>query len=293
MGEPDHRAGVVALLGLPNAGKSTLLNRLLGEDLAIVTRKPQTTRSRILGVLTRPGAQLLLYDTPGLQRGSDALSGSMREAVDAVARDCDVALVLLDPARGWRPAHGDLLERVSAGGGQPLLVGTHVDVPEAAAAPWPPEPAGGIPAFRVSGRTGTGVEALLDAVVARLPAAPPFYAEDALTDRPLRFMVAERVREAAYQELSQELPYAVAVEVRAFDGSRKDRVHIEADLIVERATQKRIAIGAGGRMVKAIGTRARRAIEPLVGRPVHLALFVKVEPHWARHARRVRALGYE
>ena len=288
-----HRAGVVALLGLPNAGKSSLLNRLVGHKLAIVTPRPQTTRGRLLGILTLPGAQILFVDTPGLHTGARPLHAAMHEAAREAADDCDVALLVVDPQQGLGDGVAQTLARLATRRAPVLLVGSKSDLPAAAAAPWPPavDPA---PAavLRVSAQTGHGIAALIAAIVERLPEAPPYYPEDELTDRPLRFLAAELVREAAFGALHEELPYAVAVEVTAFDESRPDLVRIDADLLVERESQKRIAVGAGGEMVKRIGTRARIEIERLCGCRVHLALRVKVEPHWSRRRERIDALGY-
>lgn len=293
MQSPPHRSGVVALLGLPNTGKSTLLNRLLGEKIAIVTHKPQTTRSRILGVLTRPDAQVLLVDTPGLYEGRRPLEQQMRETVLEAAADCDVALLLVDPARPWDALHDEWLARLVARGKPVFVVGTRIDRAAAAAAPWPPPAAAAATATpRVSARTGEGVEALLEALIALLPEGPAYYDADTLTDRPLRFLAAELVREAAFQELSQELPYALAVEVTRFDESDPELVRIGANLLVERDSQKRIVVGSGGRVIKAIGTHARRAIEAQLGCRVFLELWVKVDPTWAKRPKRLQALGY-
>jgi GTP-binding protein Era len=291
MSEPAHRAGVVALLGRPNAGKSTLLNRLLGEKLAIVSRKPQTTRSRIAGILSLPHAQLVLLDTPGLHAGNQPLNAAMNEMVAEAARDCDVALVLVDLTRGWEPAHEGLWQELGQRRKPRLLVGTQRD--RAPRAVWPP-PAleGAAAAYGVSARTGEGLDALREAIVVRLPESPPLYPEDEISDRPLRFLVAERVREAAFEALSQELPYALAVEVVEYDEGRPDLVRIRADLIVERDSQKRIAVGSGGAVIKQIGTRARREIESWLDTRVHLELWVKVEPRWARKPKRLKMLGY-
>ena len=282
----------MALLGRPNAGKSTLLNRLLGEKLAIVTPKPQTTRSRILGILTRGDAQLLLLDTPGFHESPKALNRALNEVVEEALEDCDVAVLIVDPAAGWDEAHADLRARLEKRGVPWILVGTRADLPAAGAVAWPPEGAGDAPAFRVSGRTGEGVEALLDAVVARLPESPHFCPDDELTDRPLRFLAAELVREVAFEELAQEVPYSLAVEVEEFDESRPDGVRIRANLIVERSSQKPILLGRGGARIKTIGSEARRRIGTLLGRTVHLALWVKVEPRWSRRPKRLKSLGY-
>ncbi len=169
------------------------------------------------------------------------------------------------------------------------MVATKSDLPDGAPASWPAESP---PAHRVSARTGEGIEALLRDVEARLPASPPLYPEDDLSDRPLRFLVGERVRAAVFEELEQELPYAIAVEVVEYDEKRPDLVRIRADLIVERPSQKRIAVGSGGQAIKRIGVRARRDIEKFLDRRVHLALWVKVERNWTKRPKRLKSLGY-
>jgi GTP-binding protein Era len=280
----EHRAGVVALLGRPNAGKSTLLNRLLGQKLSIVTAKPQTTRSRILGISNPPGAQILWLDTPGLHEGGGKPLNRVLNAIAlAAAEDCDLALLLVDPARGLDPELASYRERLVERGTPVLVVATKADL----------QPAGMPADLRVSAQTGEGIDALLAAVVERLPVAPPYYHDpEQLTDRPLRWLAAECVREAVFEELEQELPYATAVEVESFDESRPERVHIRAQLLVERASQKRIVVGARGEQVKRIGIRARAALEALLESPVHLELWVKVEPDWPKRKRRLDALGY-
>ena len=293
MDEPTHRCGVVALLGRPNAGKSTLLNRLLGEKIAAVTHKPQTTRSQLLGVLTRPHAQLLLLDTPGLHEGARPLDVAMREAAVRAADGCDVAVLLVEPTRGFEPLHAEWLARLAAKRVPVLLVATQTDRPEAASVPWPPPQAtGASDALRISAQTGEGIEALLAAIEARLPVGPPHFPPDQLTDRPLRFLAAELVREAAFLELGQELPYRLAVEVLDYDESDPALTRIRASLLVERESQKPIAIGRGGEKIRTIGTRARREIERLVGHQVHLDLRVKVDPTWAKRPNRLKTLGY-
>lgn len=285
-----HRTGVLALLGPPNAGKSTLLNRFLGEKLAIVSAKPQTTRSDILGILTLPRAQILIHDTPGRHTSTRALNRALNDVVDAAAADCDLALILVDLTRGWAPAQAELCARLREHGTPSLIVGTKLDRPGARRAPWPPTPAA--VAWRVSAVTGEGVAELLAEVVGRMPIGPPLYPDDELTDRPLRFLAAELVREAAFEELSQELPYALAVEVVEFREDRPDLVRIRANLLLERDSQKPIVVGAGGAMIKRIGTRARVEIEKLVASKVHLELWVKLEPKWARRPKRLKSLGY-
>ena len=288
-----HRTGVIAILGPPNAGKSTLLNALLGEKLAIVTAKPQTTRSDILGILTLEGAQILIHDTPGRHASSRALNRALNDLVDEAAADCDLALVLVDLTRGWEPDHAELCAALAGRDSPFLIVGTKLDLPRAGRAPWPPDPdPGAAAALRVSAAAGEGMAELLEEIVRRIPEGPPLYPGDEITDRSLRFLAAELVREAAFEELSQELPYALAVEVLEFDESRPDLVRIRADLLLERASQKQIVVGAGGAVIKRIGIRARRQIERLVGSKVHLALWVKIEPKWSRRPKRLKTLGY-
>ena len=285
-----HRAGVVAILGRPNAGKSSLLNAILGEKLAIVCSKPQTTRSRILGIKNRPGAQLLFFDTPGLHDNARTFNAILNRQAHEAGNDCDVALLLFDLLVGFGEDHTALLARLRERGTPVIAVGTKVDRAGAREAVFPPS--GAELACRISSHSGEGIEALLDAISERLPESPPLYPEDDVSDRSLRFLAAELVREAATDALEQELPYALAVEIEEFDESRADLVRIRANLIVERASQKKIVIGEGGRQIRQIGIRARREIEKLVEAQVHLELWVKVEPRWTKRPARIKALGY-
>lgn len=290
MSATPHRAGVAALLGPPNVGKSSLLNRLVGERLAIVSAKPQTTRSRILGIVSRPEAQIVLVDTPGLHGARRPLNRALNAAAEEAAQDCDVALLLVDTTRGLEPAHTALWARARARGIPLLGVGTRSDL--GTSRDWPPELATEGPWLRVSARTGEGLDGLAERIARLLPEGPALYDPDQLTDRPLRFLAAELVREAVFEELEQELPYSVAVEIEAFDESRPERTEIRARLLVERDSQKRIVVGSGGAQIKRIGVRARAQIEALLGRRVHLGLWVGVEPGWPKSRRRLEALGY-
>lgn len=289
-----HRAGVVALLGLPNAGKSTLLNRLLETKIAIVTRKAQTTRSRILGVSTEPGYQILWTDTPGIHRGKRPIDKMMGETAQEVADDCDIALLLVDLTKGIGDVHREWLAALAEKKKCVLLIGTHSDRPAAQGAIWPPEdlPEAWAAAFRISGVRGTGIDELKDFVATQLPEAPAYYGADFLTDRPLRWLAGESVREAAFEVLQQELPYAIAVAVREFDEKREGLVRIRAEILVERESQKRIVVGRGGEVIKRIGIAARKEIEALVGSQVHLELRVKIDPRWSKGEKRLKALGY-
>lgn len=293
MPDPAHRAGLVAILGWTNAGKSTLLNRLLGEKLAIVTSKPQTTRSRILGILTLENTQLLFLDTPGMHNGTRSLNAALNGQVDEAAADCDVALLLVDPREGWKEAHRAVHAALRARGTPVIAAATKIDLPNARSATWPPRDAEPAESWlRLSARTGEGVSELLETLTQRLPYAPRLYPADQLSDRPLRFLVAEQVREAAFEELAQELPYALAAEVIEFDEADPSLVRIRANLVVEHTSQKKIVVGAGGRMIKRIGIRSRGEIESLLGCQVHLALWVKVEPKWQKRPKRLESLGY-
>jgi GTP-binding protein Era len=293
MSEAAHRSGLVAILGRPNAGKSTLLNHLLGEKLAIVTAKPQTTRSRILGILTRPDAQLLLLDTPGMHASERALNVALNEQVDEAVQDCDAALLLVDPRGGWDEDHAALVETLLARRTPVICALTKADLRSAGPVAWPPPDIAGPLAWpRISARTGEGIEALLGAVIGCLPEAAALYPEDQLSDRPLRFLAAELVREAAFEELAQEVPYSLAVEIIDFDEKDPAITRIRANLVLERDSQKPIVIGKGGSVIKRIGIRARREIEQLLDTQVHLALWVKIEPKWQKRPNRLKSLGY-
>ncbi len=279
-----HRAGVVALLGRPNAGKSTLLNALIGEKLAITSPKAQTTRGRLLGVLHAPDAQLALVDTPGLHRGEARFNRALSEAALRIARGADVRAILLGADARWDSPEERLAELPP-----PLvLVRTKTDL-------GPPGPALRAERFEavcaVSARSGEGLRMLVETLAGLLPEGPPLYPPDALTTAPMRFLAAEQVREVLFEALSQELPYAMAVEVQEWRES-EGAVHIRADLLVERDSQKKIVVGQGGRMLKQIGIEARKRLAELVGRPVHLNLWVKTDENWTRRPRRVRELGY-
>ncbi|MGH0036485.1 MAG: GTPase Era [Myxococcota bacterium] len=295
MAEPRraHRAGIVAILGPPNAGKSTLMNAVLGEKLAIVTAKPQTTRSRILGIHSVAGAQIAFVDTPGRHESGKPLNVALNEVVTEVAEGCDLGLVLVDLRRGWEPIHQSLVDELRARGTPYILAGSKCDLAPEAPEPWPAEVGeGAVARLRLSARTGEGLDALEAALVEALPDSPPLYPEDELTDRPLRWLAAELVREALFEELGQELPYQMAVEVVEFDESRAELVRIRANVLVLRDSQKRIVVGRGGEVVKAIGTRARAQIEKLVGTKVFLELRVKIDPRWLKNPKRIKSLGY-
>ncbi len=280
-----QRCGVVALLGRPNSGKSTLLNALVGEKLAIVSARAQTTRGRIQGVLTRPGAQLIFWDTPGVHRGQARFNLAMTEAALKAAKDADVRVLLFDAGARWdRPE-----EELAALPRPLLLVRTKCDLADH------PTPVPGRERFdaelRVSATRGDGLAELVDALVARLPEGPALYDEDYLTDRSLRFLAAEQIREVAFELLREELPYALAVEVDQWQETDED-LRIRANLLVERDSQKGIVVGREGRMLGELGREARLRLAAFLDKPVHLSLWVKTDRNWSKRLQRARELGY-
>lgn len=288
----EHRAGIIALLGEPNAGKSTLFNKLLNAELAVVTRKAQTTRSRILGVLTRPEAQALLLDTPGVQPAAEntrahTLNRALNEAGARAAAACDAALLLVDPLRGWNETHVQLHKRLLRREAKVIIAATKQDCARRRAKPLPAE----LNALPVSSKNGQGVESLLKRAIAALPLGRPLYAADTLTDRPLRFLAAEQIRKALFEQLQQELPYGAAVEIITY---KEDAalVRIRANVLVARKSQKGMVIGKGGAALRAIGIQARAGLEALLQQQVHLELRVKLEPKWNRNPARLKELGY-
>jgi GTP-binding protein Era len=304
------RAGTCAILGLPNAGKSTLMNRLLDMRLCAVSPRPQTTRNRVLGVknasLAGDPAQIVFLDTPGAQRGENALRRYMRDQTLSAAGDSDVALLLIDAAEPQQSApdrlsEGDRLaiEEILAAVKAPVLLALNkVDrVAKPALLPmleaWSAR--GGFEELvPISALSGDGVNRLEQAIAARLPEGPALFPEDMVTDRAERFLAGELVREQLFRQLGEELPYATAVVIDQFsERPEKGDVVISASIFVERESQKGIVVGKGGQRIKAIGEAGRGAISQLLGCPVHLLLHVKVAPNWSRDGGGIRSMGYE
>lgn len=276
------RCGIVALAGRPNAGKSTLLNALVGEPLAITSPKPQTTRVPVRGLLTDDETQIVFVDPAGLMEPGYALQRGMRSAALEALRDADVVAHLHPLADAPAPPLEALAGPLHA---HRLLAYTKADVVPAdqrvSVAP---------DAHVVSALTGEGVAELLAAVRAALPEGPFLYDASDVGTQPLRFFAAEFVREAVFAALEQELPYSVAVEIEAFREAA-DPVYIRATLAVERDSQKAIVLGKGGRTIRAIGTAARERIAAFLGRRVYLDLWVTVWPHWRRDPAALARLG--
>lgn len=282
------KAGFVAIVGKPNAGKSTLLNRLVGERLAITSPKPQSTRDRVVGIRSDNDRQFVFLDTPGLLDPEYELHTVMRAVAIAALKEADVILYLADAGDGQPPplqslvpelrhqiaapvitalSKGDRLTR-----DQRLLLEPHVD-------------------FVISAKSGAGLDALVTAIADRLPEHPFLYPDDELSTQSMRFFASELIREVALEQLDDEVPYAVACVIEEFKDAQTP-VLIRATIHVERDSQKGILLGANGERIKAIGTAARRRLEPLVGGPVYLDLWVKVTKNWRKSVDAMARFGY-
>ena len=285
------RSGFICILGRPNAGKSTLLNALAGEKLAIVSPKPQTTRTRVLGVIhvpkqkDRPGAQVVLIDTPGVHRADSSLGRKMMGDVREALHGCDLVLMIVDAARKSDPADQLLLSLVKQSKTPSFLLPNKIDLLGAEKHKLLPiiEQYAKQHDFReiipISARKRQGLDVLLDKLIAVLPEGPRYFPEDQITDQPERFMAAELIREQVLFATSEEVPHSTTVIVEQFEeGARLTR--IAAAIFCERESQKGILIGRRGQMLKKIGTAARVEIERMLGTRVFLELFVKVQPKW-------------
>lgn len=284
------RSGFVCILGRPNAGKSTLLNALVGEKLAIISPKPQTTRNRIQGILHIPkkngkgGGQIVLIDTPGVHKPDSSLGRKMMVEVREALEGCDLVLVIMDVARQLDPRDEFALQLVRRSGAKAFLILNKVDLIREKSKLLPI-----IENYRklydftevipISALKRKGLEVLLDRIVAVLPSGPAYFPEDQITDQPARFMAAEIIREQVLLNTSKEIPYATTVVVDNFEeGKRLTR--IAATIFCERESQKGILVGKGGQMLKKIGTSARIQIERMLETKVFLELYVKAEPGW-------------
>jgi GTP-binding protein Era len=291
------RSGFVALIGRPNAGKSTLLNRLVGEKLSIVSPRPQTTRNRVTGIMNRPGAQVIFVDTPGLHEARGKLADFMLKTARRAVEEVDLVCLLVDastpegpdavvlaPLAGFRGPVFCLLNKADRVRPKtkmlPLIERWRAAHPFAEIMP-------------ISAADGTNCDALLDLTVALMPEHPAFFPEDATSDQPETFYVAEVVREKIFHLTHQEVPYAAAVRVEELtERVRPPRLDIRASIFVEHDSQKGILIGKGGAMLKRIGTEARRELEGFFGIQVFLGLTVQVRRNWRRDDRALREFGF-
>jgi GTP-binding protein Era len=283
------RAGIVTVVGKPNAGKSTLLNRIVGQKLAIVSPKPQSTRDRVVGILTESDTQMIVYDTPGLLNPKYALQRAMRAAALEALRDADVVVYIADATDGPPDSLGSAAELSSPPAAPAILVLNKADrlskKDRAALTVQVPD------ALFIAAKSGDGVPALLAAIRERLPESPFLYPEDEISTQHLRFFVAELVRETALEQLGDEIPYSIACEIEEFREG-KEPVYIRAVLYVERDSQKRIVIGTKGERIRTIGQAARKKIEALLEQSVFLDLWVKVLPNWRKSASALARFGY-
>lgn len=291
------RCGFVALVGAPNAGKSTLLNRLTGAKLSIVSPKAQTTRFRVLGIMMHNNAQLLLVDTPGIFAPKRKLDRAMVAAAWTGADDADLVLLLVDSKAGFTAGVRTVVDRLKASGRRVWLVLNKSDlIPAARLLPLIAALNAELTfeeTFMVSATTGDGIKAMLDALAAAVPESPYLYPEDDLTDLPDRLLAAELVREQIFLQTHEEVPYACTVETESFKEMKDGAVRIEATVYVSRAGHKAILIGAGGTRIRDIGSRARSQLQSLLDRKVHLFLNVKERAGWDEEGARLRAIGLE
>jgi GTP-binding protein Era len=292
-----RRCGYVALVGAPNAGKSTLLNLLVGTKLSIVTPKVQTTRSRVLGIALKGDAQLIFIDTPGIFAPKRRLDRAMVAAAWAGADDADIVVVLVDAARGIDDDTRGILDRLKTTQRRRVLALNKIDlVKREQLLPL----AGELSqlcdferVFMISSTAGDGTADLGDFLAGAVPEAPWLYPEDQLTDLPQRLLAAEITREQIYLQLHQELPYAAAVETEQWEERQDGSVKISQVIHIQREGQKAIVLGKGGAQVKKIGAAARAELEKQLERRVHLFLFVRVTPEWADDRERFQAMGLD
>jgi GTP-binding protein Era len=294
---PETRSGFVALIGAPNAGKSTLVNQLVGAKVSIVTHKVQTTRAIVRGIATHKNAQIVFVDTPGIFRPRRRLDQAMVTTAWGGAKDADVVLVLIDAERGIKGDADAMLTNL-AGVRQPkILVLNKLDrvKPESllALAATANERVDFQRTFMVSALTGAGCDAILDHLAETLPVGPWFYPEDQISDLPMRQLAAEITREKLYLRLHQELPYSSHVETEKWEEKPDGSVRIEQVIYVERDSQKKIVLGHKGETIRSIGQAARKDIGEILEQKVHLFLFVKVRENWGDDPERYREMGLE
>jgi len=291
------RCGYAAIIGRPNVGKSTLLNHILGQKISITSRRPQTTRHRILGIKTTPEAQVIYVDTPGLHRGGKrAMNRYMNRVAASSIKDVDVALFVVEGLR-WTPEDQDVLERLKKENVPVILVVNKVDkvTDKETLLPHFQKVSGYmdfVQIIPISARHGTNVEALEQEILRLLPLAPHMYPEDQVTDRSERFLAAELVREKLTRRLGQEVPHSLTVSIEQFS-EEAGIINITALIWVEKSGQKSIVIGKDGGVLKEVGTQARQDMERIFDNKVFLTLWVKVKEGWSEDERALRSLGYD
>ncbi len=294
----SFKSGFVALCGAPNVGKSTLLNGILKEKISITAPKPQTTRNRIMGILTGPQSQLIFMDTPGVHKARDEFNKIMVETALATLGEVDAIHFLIEAPEARRDINGYILDILKGVGTPVILVINKVDLLRNKADLLPIiDHYGGLHDFKavvpISALHGDGIERLVEETTALIPEGPLYYPEDDITDLPERFLIAELIREKVFHLTKEEIPYSVAVTVEQFtEDPERNIVNIEATIHVERDSQKSIIIGKKGQMLKEIGKQARRDIETMLGIHIYLGLFVRVQKDWRKDPRALSRFGY-
>ncbi len=292
-----QRAGLVAVVGAPNAGKSTLVNALVGQKVAIVSPKAQTTRTRLMGIAILDEVQLLLVDTPGIFEARRRLDRAMNAAVWEGAKDADAIALVVDAAKGLNRALEQIVQRIAERREPKILVLNKVDITKKddllALIAGMNQRIDFTDTFMVSATTGDGVADLKAALAKRMPEGPWLFPEDQVSDATDRMMAAEVTREQLYLKLHAELPYASAIETEKYEERKDGSVAIHQQILVGRATQKAIVLGKGGSMIRQIGEAARTELAELLGRKVHLFLHVKVKPDWEEDRGLYREIGLD
>jgi GTP-binding protein Era len=291
------KCGFISILGRPNVGKSTLFNRILGEKIAIVTEKPQTTRNRILGIKHVEGGQMIFLDTPGLHKGRSALNQRMVQTAITSGREADVLLFVIEATSPLIEEDRQMVESLKGNQSAPFLIINKIDcVRKETLLPIIGQyqklhPFQAI--LPISAITGEGIELLLEEIMEVLPDSPPYYPEDMITDQTERFLISEVIREKVIEQTFQEIPYTTAVTIESFkEHPEKNLVVIQATIHVERISQKKILIGKGGQKLKQIGEMARKAMEAFLEKKVFLELWVNVEKNWTQDPPALNRLGY-
>jgi GTPase len=291
------RSGFVAIVGAPNVGKSTLLNQMMGEKISITSKKPQTTRNRILGVVHRPTSQFIFIDTPGIHKAKRPLNIRIVDAALSALGNVDIVLIMTDVANPDTESETFIIKKLKKVKQPVILVLNKIDLVQkpdllSIIDKWSKEyPFKAI--IPVSAISGNQIDELVEAMEPLLPEGPPYYPEDTITDMPERFIAAEMIREKVFRLTGQEIPYATAVTITSFSEEKNGAlVKINATIHVERGSQKGMIIGKNGSKLKMIGTEARKEIERMVGTKVYLKLFVRVHKNWSKDTKALRRLGY-
>ncbi len=293
-----YKSGYAVIIGRPNVGKSTLMNHLIGQKIAITSNRPQTTRNRIETVLTTEEGQIIFLDTPGMIRKADNKLGEyLIDVSDKTIGDADVILWLVEPSSYIGHGDRDIAEKLKKQKKPVILIINKIDTIDKKKAPEILEAWEKVLAFDdiivVSALRGLNVEEVIRAILKRLPEGPQYYDEEVVTDQNMRQLAAEIIREKALRALNEEVPHGIAVQIDSYKERSEDLTAIEASIICERDSHKGIIIGKGGSMLKKIGTAARRDIEEMTGTKVFLKLFVKVRKNWRDNEKDVRSFGYD